>query len=198
MSLTSILNYGNKDFKGLRDLLKNLFPSPRFRSDESIKAEPRTTNYMLIGTAFDYLLRFNLEKKYKRKVYGRNWVSENALKYFKGDSVWSSDSDEDYGSDYDTVMKWFEEKKARNKKVIRKFNECKKTYKAFIDGKLKNKDKLIESSLFLARLDNVYRAGPVMIEYVNFLQEDRADIEDLKQLTQVSDLNLFKPKRKVI
>lgn len=63
MSVTSILNYSNKQFKDFRTLLEELFPIPKFESGANIKVEPVTKNYGLIGTAFDYLLRFSLEKK---------------------------------------------------------------------------------------------------------------------------------------
>ena len=203
MSLTYILSYNNKDFKEFRDLLTAQFPTPKFKSTEIIKAAPGTTNYMLIGKAFDYLLRFNLEKKYKSKVYSGTWVSEKALRYFKdkeNEIYGSTDFLEKFG--YDETVKWFEERKEKNKiqnaKVFEEFENCKKTYNHFINSKLKDKDKIIKSSLFLSRLDDVVRAGPSMKQYITFLPEDKLDIEDLRQLVDACDLTLFKPMKKLI
>ena len=88
MSLTSILNYSNKSFKDLRELLTSNFHTPKFRKSEPRIAEPISSNPTLIGTAFDYLLRFHLEKHYQNNVYGRKWVAESAIdKYFKQDRI---------------------------------------------------------------------------------------------------------------
>lgn len=201
MSLTSILGYRDKEFKDFRDFLKDLFVTPKFRSDESIKAEPLTTNHMLIGTAFDYLLRFNLERKYRTKVHTRQWVSENALRCFKDrdNGVIYNSSDE---LDGDDLIKLFEDRrkkdKEQNKRVLAKFKNCKKIYQQFINSKLTNRVKLIETCLFLGRLDSVFRGGPEMKQYINFQPEDKLDVKDLIRLLEICDLNLFKPKNKII
>ena len=129
MSLTSILNYNDKDFKDFRDLLSSSFIAPKFKIDERIKAEPRTTNYMLVGKAFDYLLRFNLERRYKVMVHSRQWVSESALRYFKDSdnrSLLLGKSRDEYL--IKLVDDMWVRKKEKNKKVLEKFNECKRIY----------------------------------------------------------------------
>ena len=86
MSLTTILNYNNEQYKEFRALLEELFPTPRFVGETSIKVEPITKNYTLIGTAFDYLIQFALEKKFKGLVCGNKWIAESALR------LWGSSS----------------------------------------------------------------------------------------------------------
>ncbi|MBS1979420.1 MAG: hypothetical protein JST46_18765 [Bacteroidetes bacterium] len=204
MSLTSILSYNNKDFKGFRELLTESFPAPRIKFHQEIKVAPATTNYMLIGKAFDYLLRFHLEKEYGKKVSARKWVAESALTYFndRNNGLIHSRGDELSDLTYDELRKLFDDKeerdKLRNQKVKEKFVECQKIHQQFIESKLKNETDLIESALFLARLDDVIRAGPMMKEYINFLPENHLDIDDLKQLTQTCDLEVFKPMKKII
>lgn len=204
MSLTSILNYNNKAFKDFRDLLSDLFPKPRFQSRNQIKAEPNTTNYPLIGKAFDYLLRFNLERKYKGKVFSSQWVAESALSRFddKFSGVIKSSEDIFECLDGDEVIRFFEEKrksdKLFNQQVNDKFKKCKNSYTLFINFELENHVELIESTLFLGRLDDVIRIGSRAKEYIDFEPEDKLDIEDLMQLESVCDFNLFEPLNKIV
>src|SRR6516162_4070935 len=142
MSLTSVLSYSNKEFKDFRIFLGESFPAPKFSSDQSIKAEPMTTNHALIGTAFDYLLRFNLKKKYKTKVYSNQWASESALRYFKdrySDTIYDSDYSLD-NLDGEELIKLSEERRRKNKvqnrQVSIKFKNCKKIYGQFLNSKL--------------------------------------------------------------
>ena len=203
MSLTRILSYNNKDFKEFRDLLTTNFPTPKFKTDELIKAEPLTKDYMLIGTAYDYLLRFNLEKRHKKKVFADKWVAESALAYFKTKSKGVLVSGDFANSlDYEELREYFDKRQKQDemqrKRVPEKFKECKEVYSRFINSRLKDKDQLIEATLFLARLDSVYRAGPTMKEHITFLPEDQLNITDLKQLESICDFNFFKPKKKLI
>lgn len=204
MSLTSILSYNNKDFKDFRDLLSEAFPAPRVKFDQEIKVPPGTTSYMLIGKAFDYLLRFQLEKSFKKKVFGRQWVAETALKYFNDRDNGAIETKGGYFEKLkdDEILKLFEGKrerdKIRNEKVKIRFNECRDIYNQFISSKLTDDTDLIKSTLFLARLDDVVRAGPMMKEYIDFHPENELDVNDLRQLIENCDLKSFQPKKKVI
>lgn len=204
MSLTSILSYTNKPFKPFRDFLTESFPTPKFKSNEIIKSEPQTTNYMIVGTAFDYLLRFQLEKEFGGKVFTSNWVAETALKYFddKRSGTIYSDGNELEDMDADELLELFEKKKnadkTLNKVIHEKFNDCKEKHSEFINSELADINKLIESTLFLARLDGVFRGGIRMKEYITLEPENTLDIDDLRQLLNSCDPNLFKPKEKLI
>lgn len=201
MTLTGILK--SKDFKDFRDLLTTNFPTPKFKSNESIKAEPRTKDYMLIGTAYDYLLRFNLEKLYKKKVFADKWAAESALPHFKTKSRGLLVTDNSvFNLNREDLIKYFENRKKneeiQRKRVPEKFKECKDIYKQFIQSKLKDKNRLFESTLFLARLDNVYRVGQSMKEHINFLPEDSLNIDDLRQIESICDFKVFKPKKIIL
>lgn len=58
MSLTLFIK-ASKDY---RDLIRDSFVKPKFNAGPLI-AEPQTSNYGLVGTAFDYLLRFKIERE---------------------------------------------------------------------------------------------------------------------------------------
>ena len=57
MSLTSFLK--NKDVK---ERFQREFSTPDFNLKGELLAEPKTIHYSLVGTAFDYLMRFFLKK----------------------------------------------------------------------------------------------------------------------------------------
>src|SRR5262245_53133581 len=53
-----------------------MFPRPR-RIREPLKVAPKTKHYMLVGTAFDYLLRFELQRRAPH-AKTRKWTAEYA------------------------------------------------------------------------------------------------------------------------
>lgn len=187
MSLTSILSYSDKKHKAFRDFLKKSFPLPKFKSNELIKCEPQTRNFMLIGKAYDYLLRFTLENKYEEKVFSSSWVSEKALTHFVVDEK------------YNVKDEGFQRFYRYNKAVHEKYLRSKKFYNLFIKNEISitNKD-LVESTLFLARLDDVYRRGSIMKEYLTLNSEDELDITDLTNLIKDCSLKKFNPEHKLI
>ena len=60
------------------------FSKPHFRvkvpplSQIVLLAEPQTEHYALVGTAFDYLMRFHLERLNSSNVVTGRWVAESA------------------------------------------------------------------------------------------------------------------------
>ena len=69
MSLTSFIKEPDVAAK-----FRECFPLPTNKPVGSIKAEPQTKRYMMIGTAFDYLLRFYIE--YNHNIPRNYWVAE--------------------------------------------------------------------------------------------------------------------------
>jgi hypothetical protein len=70
MSLTSYL-----DMPDVIARIKPLRPKLPRKINASLKVEPRSSRYMLVGTAFDYLLRFELQRRAPYAVSER-WVAE--------------------------------------------------------------------------------------------------------------------------
>src|SRR5438093_5386568 len=73
MSLKRFLN--NRD---VRAKFREEFPATRLQSKARLLAPPRTTNYMLVGTAFDYLVRFYLQRL-NPDAKGKTWIAEEAV-----------------------------------------------------------------------------------------------------------------------
>jgi hypothetical protein len=57
--------------------LKPLRPKTPRTLDVPLKVEPRSNRYLLVGTAFDYLLRFDLQRRAPHAV-ARPWVAEHS------------------------------------------------------------------------------------------------------------------------
>jgi len=157
MSLTSFL----KIPKVKNELLNTFeFESPKLSAE--IKAPPQTQNYPLVGTAFDYLLRFHIERLNLNSIT-RGWVAEDAVELTK-----------------------------IRPEIYEKLNALldatKKVHKSFLkSGILTNS--IVASSILLAKLDAIYRAG-----YLdpNLLDINDGDIADLKNLISIVDYSIFK------
>lgn len=204
MSLTDIFDYSIAEYSSLRTFLKETFPKPKIDNKKTILAPLLSSSPALIGTAFDYLLRFHLKKEYKRKVHSRRWASEVAIKlYFRPDRpIEIRSTRESDGMSDDEFYAWVREKQKlhliANRKAPLKFKRSKRIYNKFICSKLKNYDQLVDSCLFLARLDDVYRRGPYMKEFLSVSSERKEDINELKLLMKNCDLTIFRPKTKLI
>ncbi len=137
----------------------------KLKLEKEILAPPITNHYGLVGTAFDYLLRFYL-KRINPKAIERRWVAESA------------------------AMKLTSSNKPLLKKVENIVSEAKKTYAQYLKSGKMNK-KLFRSSILLAQLDTLYRTGYKK----NIGNVDDRDIKDLKKLVSVIDPKLFKAKK---
>lgn len=73
MSLTSFIKEPD-----VRAKFKQTFPLPKVFLNSELKAPPITSHYAMVGTAFDYLLRFYI-KKNNPLAKAKAWVAESAL-----------------------------------------------------------------------------------------------------------------------
>ena len=80
MSLTSFLR-NNQD---VRDRFRQEFLKPKFSMKKEIVAPPLSNRYSLVGTAFDYLLRFYLQRLNPNTIEKENWVAETAVNRLAG------------------------------------------------------------------------------------------------------------------
>jgi len=157
MSLTSFLNIPKVRLEFAKTFE---FKQPILSGE--LKASPQTKSYSLVGTAFDYLLRFHIERLNKNSIT-RPWVAESAVELTKPKS------------------KIYEKLKA----VI---DVIKKVHASFLEtGKLSKS--IIAASIVLAKLDLIYRIGRLE---PNLLEYQDADITDLENLTSTVDFSIFK------
>jgi hypothetical protein len=62
----------------VRERFVQQFPKPSFKLKKEILAPPRTNRYMLVGTAFDYLLRFYI-KHLNPDAVTHQWFAEDVF-----------------------------------------------------------------------------------------------------------------------
>lgn len=152
--------------KDVREKLNKYFPKPSFPVKKKILAPPRTKNWALVGTAFDYLLRFFI-KKHNPQSQTRQWIAEKALEILA-----SSQYKEFY---------------TKGKAVVKR---ARKNYEAYLESGDINDD-LLTSVIQLSKLDNILRADI----YPNTWEVDQLDLVDLRNLISIVNSKFFQVKR---
>lgn len=180
MSLTSFL-----DEKDVRQAFRKEFESvrmPKFAEKRELLAAPVTKHYSLVGTAFDYLMRFAV-KRLNPQAVGRGWIAEKSLfsmfaKY--GSGVFA---------DSDTGRISVNPDRMSNKvdaslvtKFVRILDEAERDYAVYVNAGDVT-DSLLGSVILLANLDIVYRTGSVA--YLQLDNVDDGDIKDLRRLVGI-------------
>lgn len=185
MSLTSILSDRNN--QELRDKFKTEFLTLSFKLKAELKAPPLTTNYGIIGTAFDYLLRFYLEYHNKNTCIERSfWVADGSFKMLclhlksTGEVVTGFRRDKLFKKQYLLAI------------ITDQYEQTKINYNNYV-GNGQITDELICNTIFLAKLDVLYRAGFIDENLDNYNHED---IKDLKSLISLVDHKNFQAKEK--
>jgi hypothetical protein len=187
MSLTSILS--DKNNNRLRDKLKIEFMRPDFKLKTEVKAAPLTKNYGIVGTAFDYLMRFYLQHHNKNTfIQKENWVADNAYKNLTNHLSKTTRKQIQTG--------YFEDKAFKTKDLLKiitdQYSQTKKNYSQFvIDGQLSND--LISNAIYLAKLDVYFRKG-IIDQNFDFHNSD--DVKDLTALISLVDKQKFIAKEK--
>lgn len=162
MSLTSLI----KSDKELRDKIRVTFSRPKLGKNRPLLVEPRIKHHSLIGTAFDYIFRFYLERINNIRNKSEAWIAEQAIELLVSN-----------GDVYEVGID-----------IINSVKELKKEYVE--TGKL-SRD-LIRETLRMSYIDPVFRAG-VGIEYIGADAEEE-DIDDIEKQFALVEENWFKTK----
>lgn len=173
MSLTSFV-----ETKKVRERFAQEFQKPRLVGNREMLAPPLTKEYSMVGTAFDYLLRFYL-KRLNPGARTQDWIAEIGVTYLQGEGKLHA-------------------------VACDKMRQAKHDYAVYLK-KGKFSDELISSAIFLAKMDTVYRVpmfhpvfrvGPEGIKFrKKFLQADNQDVADLRRLVSLLPSNAFRAKR---
>lgn len=165
MSLYSIIHDGKEIREGFR--ARVLKPAIRF---DSIKAAPLTTNYRIVGTAFDYLLRFFLQR-INPSAQMSMWVAEEGVELIGAS---------EYASGFEQSESYQRADRER-RKADTFLNEAKRQHQAYLKTGVVTDD-LLFAVLRLAYLDVAYRAGPDRVDWVGLESPDANDTADLRAL----------------
>ena len=211
MSLTSLLKE-----KELKTKFKQNFPIPKIKLDGQMLAPPQTNRYSLVGTAFDYVLRFHLKHVFPNAVTHRLVAQESVdhIRFHSGEyalvdgAAVKVDGMPKGKARLDYVIDLFPD--AKQIEVTDGTHEFQKmtvpaetVLEAALDdvGRFHKtgivEDVFLKSCLSLARLDVVLRTGRLFDDTI-VVQEDAGDIADLRNLLDVAERAVPKPKHRAL
>ncbi|GAB3637826.1 hypothetical protein GCM10027422_34160 [Hymenobacter arcticus] len=189
MSLTAILQ--NPPYANLTDWLKYHFPNntPAVTAPILVAKEVHPNlDYSRIGTAFDYLFRFQLERiNAKFQQEPSQWIAEHGLDRmvnYQARRTKPESATRSHPSAAD---------------LLSVFEEAKRQHQAFISSGILTTE-LIKSCLFLANLDVVFRTGRT--DYVLRQEADEekatAEVEQVRKLFHAVNWHPFLAQRQCV
>ena len=172
----------------VRARIKPLRPQLPRKIDALLEAEPHTKSYMLVGTAFDYLLRFELQRQASH-AQAERWVAESApdliwresggttvfmdpRRTYNGDDVPSPEGD------YEAVH----ELAQRVRGIVEEAKIAVTTYLKSKRPSGTRREELASHAIRLAQLDEVYRSKRLDSQFETV---DPADVQDLIALLAI-------------
>jgi len=175
MSLKTFLD--NKD---VRARFSEEFPKPKFGLKKEVLAPPVTKHYSLVGTAFDYLLRFYI-KWLNPQAIVQEWVAELSTERMRELGL-------ALNSRRDPTMLPIPIDDDLLEKADEMLSQTKKAYSDYIKSGRMN-DEVIKCTILLAQLDTYFRAG---IIGEDFGIVDDGDVADLRRLISIISPDSFK------
>ena len=168
------------------------FEKPRFSVDKPLLAPVLTSNPQMIGTAFDYLLRF-YAKYLNPNAISSSWVAEASLRLLNdikdNDAVLITPNFRLGKAPDDFIENYKALKYQCHLEAQITIKTAKKNFSSYLKtGKMG--DKLIISALDIAKLDILHRAG--YLSPKERLKSDKNDMEDLRHLISIIDPKTIK------
>lgn len=157
-------------------LLKGKLPAGSMLVEPPVKYSAQKASH--IGTAFDYLLRFYLQRLNAPVVKTRRWVAEAAVEDLEEATTWK-------------IPGWHEQYVKDAVKARRLLEDAKQHHANYLNSGSMS-DSLIHSVLNLATLDPIVRAG-TGDEMIGVIDKD--DGLDIRRLIHAVDASLFKATR---
>lgn len=179
MSLTSFLKIPE-----VKAMFREEFPvkNTNTKLNGEMKAPPLTKNYTLVGTAFDYVLRFLLEHT-NPTCKARQWVVEEFM-HPKPDLTQSPRYGENFAGDMDAIMG----------KMELYLDDAKKRHTGYIERGVMD-DGIFKTAIVLAQMEHAYRSRASDNFDTLLGSVDGGDIEDLCNLAAVVDVDKFHAKK---
>lgn len=148
-----------------------------------LKAPPLSANYGVVATAFDYLLRFHLQRLNK-SAQASVWAAEQGVEMI---------GTEDHVYDLDTGR--LSTKVTHQRREAERYvAEARQSHAAYVKSGEVN-DNLLLACLRLAYLDVALRVGPARIDWKGLERPNMRDVADLRALLALVDDGSFKSKR---
>ena len=173
--------------RDVRERFRQEFPKPKIVAGKELLAPPLSKRYSLVGTAFDYLLRFYLERLNPNAVQHR-WVAEEGFNKLgeqaMGRSVYNIDAEELSFPDDDGSFK-------AGRTAL---NRARTAHDRYIASG-KTTVPLLKGAIYLAQLDVVFRSGFVD-EHLGVAHPE--DVRDLRKLISLVNPSEFLAKRRCL
>ena len=177
-------------FVGMPDVvakLKTLRPKLPRTLNAPLKVEPRSKRFMLVGTAFDYLLRFELERRAPHAI-SKSWVAQHAPEI-----IWRKTESGFVGIDLltDVASEHYmtpEEVAKRAIVVLENAKEAVAVYMKLKAPTTAQHAELAAHAIRLAKLDSVCRARQLEPGFEEASPEDVHDLVDLLAIVPFKDL----------
>ena len=172
----------------VRAKIKTLRPKQPRKLNALLKVEPRSKRYTLVGTAFDYLLRFELERRAPHAI-STPWVAEAAP-----DLIWRKISETSSGgmdllTDVEPEQHLFPDEVAALMRTM--LENAKAAVAAYLKLKAPTTDdqaELAAHAIRLGKLDPVVRAWKLDPAFQEASPEDVQDLVDLLAIVPFGDL----------
>ena len=179
MSLSSIIH----DNPEIRNGLKARVVRPKIIFDRSVYAPPLTTNYQIVGTAFDYLLRFFLERVNGHALTSR-WVAESGVERIGTPSC-------SYDLDHEVLSV---KMSRRHREAEAYLSDAKYQHRVYLKSGVVT-DEFLVAALRLAYLDVARRVGPDSVNWAHLKSPNPKDAEDLRALLALAEKQPFRKSR---
>lgn len=165
MSLTRFIDYPD-----VKQRLREQFPKPWFQVQRDIQAPPLTSSYGLTGTAFDYLLRFYLQK-INTDAVAFGWVATDAL---------------------GLLLTRLDRRSSVVRRALQLHQRAESAHQEYVRNRRKSvpSEALIKAAIGLAQLDVIYRAG-----IVDFSVPPAGIVDDLAAMLEIIPTPEFLSKR---
>ena len=153
---------------------------PQVRFERGVQAPPMTGNFKFVGRAFDYLLRFYLQRL-NPQARDMPWAAERGVELI---ALGGGSSAKD--KDVPTVSRH-----SHSLKAAAFLSDAKRKHRAYLQSGQVTEDLLVAVH-HLAHFDVATRDGPDRVDWhaIGYLSPD--DAADLKALLQLVDENLFR------
>lgn len=175
MSLNSLI----RDNTALRHGFGARLQRPQVRFERGVQAPPLTGNFKIVGRAFDYLLRFYLQR-INPHARDTTWAAE------RGVELIGLGSGAAKGKDVPTISRH-----PHGLKAAAFLSDAKRQHRVYLKSGQVTEDLLVAVHR-LAHFDVASRDGPERVDWhtLNYLSPD--DAADLKALLQLVDENTFR------
>jgi hypothetical protein len=187
MSLTSFLK-----MPAVATKIKPLRPKLSRKIAGPLKVEPRTKNYTIVGTAFDYLLRFELQRRVPHAIADR-LVAESAPDLIWQPGYWLHLPMEVTQGEFEDPEEVAKNVADRARNVVEKAKAALSAYVKMKEPDHSAQADLAAHAIRLAKLDEMCRALQLN---PTFEEADSDDVEDLLALLAIVPFHeLIHPQR---